>query len=456
MKNVKLLRIIAVSVVILVIFACVSTLSGCFTLIDDGSVYGDLFSYYIGDYSFDFGDTSEESHASRNLFDETSDYDETSLADETSYVSEASEPISEPVSEPEHDPTFSDVGRISPVYERYWYLSDIQKEVYEALMDSVAAGETRCNMYVSDPYSYYCEAYDAVVACNYDHPEFFWWNGAASWGYKSGCFYIDIECYDFWKYTSNPQKYIDPLIKKVNEIAALANKKANTYEKVKFVHDYLAQSVEYDYDALEHEKASVKDAAIDHMRSAYGCLVNNKCVCAGYAKGFQMIMQVLGIPCSYISGEAGGPHAWNSVKLDNEFYYIDVTWDDYGFDDYQKAVNYDYYCITSSQLSKDHEPDSDMWSPKANGSKYNFYVYEKSIFDSYDYEDALNAAKNQNDQQNVQLRFENRSAYNKAVSEIITSRKYHDIAAGSGNPYYKGSVSYIDNDDDLTLVLFFK
>ena len=56
-------------------------------------------------------------------------------------------------------------------------------------------------------------------------------------------------------------------------------------------------------------------------------------MCAGYAKAYQLILNRMGIECGYITGNAvndmvSGPHAWNYVRLDGNYYQVDVTWDD--------------------------------------------------------------------------------------------------------------------------------
>ena len=40
-------------------------------------------------------------------------------------------------------------------------------------------------------------------------------------------------------------------------------------------------------------------------------------------------MDMLGIENGTVSGEAGDEqHIWNTVKLDDQWYHVDVTWDD--------------------------------------------------------------------------------------------------------------------------------
>ena len=67
----------------------------------------------------------------------------------------------------------------------------------------------------------------------------------------------------------------------------------------------------------------------------YGALVENTCICEGYAESFKIILDKLDIPCVLVYGDgldANGQteaHAWNEVKMDDDNWYaVDVTWDD--------------------------------------------------------------------------------------------------------------------------------
>ncbi|ENY54049.1 Hypothetical protein MALK_1020 [Metamycoplasma alkalescens 14918] len=80
------------------------------------------------------------------------------------------------------------------------------------------------------------------------------------------------------------------------------------------------------------ESSSVgKDFFFD--QTAYSSLVTKESICTGYAKGFQMLCEVMVIPCTVAIGNANlgaikeEAHAWNLVEIDGEWYHIDTTWD---------------------------------------------------------------------------------------------------------------------------------
>ena len=132
--------------------------------------------------------------------------------------------------------------------------------------------------------------------------------------------------------------------------------------RVKYAHDYLLSTLTYQAEA-------------PYAQSLYSAAVGKKTVCTGYARAFQYLMQKVGIPCAFLmgtarSGEVSGAHAWNLVRLNGEFYVLDVTWDDpLNRDDYK----YTYFNLTDTQMSADHTRDArSARLPAANGTALSF------------------------------------------------------------------------------------
>lgn len=92
------------------------------------------------------------------------------------------------------------------------------------------------------------------------------------------------------------------------------------YEIVCEVNDYLCDKIVYP----EQEPY----AADSH--TAYSAFKKGSAVCDGYARAAKMLLNEFGIECDFVVGNAGGGHAWNLVKLDGNWYHMDVTWNDGG------------------------------------------------------------------------------------------------------------------------------
>lgn len=152
---------------------------------------------------------------------------------------------------------------------------------------------------------------------------------------------------------TNTSSEVNKLAKAV--IDKIITKNMSEFEKAKAIHDYLVVNVDYDYEnylanTIPYERYTV----IGALRDKYA-------VCAGYAKAFEVLCQLAGLECTYVTGHVpAGYHAWNQVKIDGKWYNIDVTWDDpvyigKPFDDH-KYNNYSYFLISDEIMGKDHTP----------------------------------------------------------------------------------------------------
>ena len=154
------------------------------------------------------------------------------------------------------------------------------------------------------------------------------------------------------------------LSKKVVEIADKFRHLSDV-DKVMAVHDYLIDHIEY---------------SNPHIRSfAYGALIDGKAVCQGYAQSLAMILNNLNVECHTIVAMTKGSnpvlHEWVRVKLDGEWYYIDLTWDD---TPWAEDKNYKYFLINTDMISRDHETGYSLaGGPEVDGSKYLYYAYKK-------------------------------------------------------------------------------
>lgn len=116
--------------------------------------------------------------------------------------------------------------------------------------------------------------------------------------------------------------------------------------KAYIAHNYLASTITY----YNNDNANVVERS--YIQTAYGALINQKCVCQGYAEAYKRILDRLGITCEVLCGKMKGEnsyHAWNIVSFNEKDYYqVDVTWDSIG----GGRVSYEYFCKSDKFISQ--------------------------------------------------------------------------------------------------------
>lgn len=101
-------------------------------------------------------------------------------------------------------------------------------------------------------------------------------------------------------------------------------------EKEFAINQYLCDTIEYDMAALENAEANNyehTDPEFNDSFTAYGALINGKCVCAGYAAAMKLLCEEAGLEAIVTTGMLEGQlsHAWNKVKLDGQWQVVDAT-----------------------------------------------------------------------------------------------------------------------------------
>ena len=126
------------------------------------------------------------------------------------------------------------------------------------------------------------------------------------------------------------QKKQSEIIAKANEVVASIIKDGmKDDEKRKAIYDYLNDNAKYDDAALESaEQNNFKnvDAQFNDSFTTYGILVKGVGVCASYASVYKLLSDLSGLDSIVVTGASSGvPHAWNKVKIGNEWFHVDAT-----------------------------------------------------------------------------------------------------------------------------------
>ncbi len=122
-------------------------------------------------------------------------------------------------------------------------------------------------------------------------------------------------------------------------------------EKVKAIHDYLLNSVSYNYNY--HNLPNNDD-----IYNSYGAIMDGSAVCNGYANALCVLLNRVGVECWVVSGDVYNSdegHAWNIVNVDGKYYHVDATWDDIGPQSTQ------YFLVNDSYMSQSRTWDTDYY-----------------------------------------------------------------------------------------------
>lgn len=237
-------------------------------------------------------------------------------------------------------------------YPYYGMLDENTQALYRQIYANAQALKDRFAPIVRVSQAELKNAFQAVVG---DHPELFWLNTAYQCQYVPSGAVAEITL-DFNRTADQLDISKRDFEDAAQEILDLAGNPENggmtEVDAETAIHDALLSRVSYDMTA-------------EMNQSAYSALVNGVSVCAGYARAYQYLCQKCDIPCYYCTGYAGQDHAWNIVELDNEFYNVDVTWDDAASD------RYAYFNKTDTDFAVDHSrQDLSIYLPPCKGETY--------------------------------------------------------------------------------------
>lgn len=145
----------------------------------------------------------------------------------------------------------------------------------------------------------------------------------------------------------------------------IAAHESDPVQRVKALHDYVADRVAYDAPAYAAHHIPHEDG------DAHAVFASHKGVCAGYAQLLAALGRVTGDEIVYVVGDArskrspmeGEGHAWNAAKVNGNWYLIDPTWDA-GYVDgtqFTKKYSTEYLFTPADLFAISHYPDQSKW-----------------------------------------------------------------------------------------------
>lgn len=165
--------------------------------------------------------------------------------------------------------------------------------------------------------------------------------------------------------------YNDDEIKKINEKIDLVyneiiNDKMSDLDKIKAVHDYIINHTVYDEERANEIKNNIESNEIHSSNTAFGPLFTGKAICGGYTDTMALFLDKMGLPNIKVSSKN---HIWNAVYLNGKWLHLDLTWDDPVVINGPNTLTYNYYLLTSEELSNkadnQHSYDLNVFSELA-------------------------------------------------------------------------------------------
>lgn len=356
--------------------------------------------------------------------------------------------------------------------EKYYYqqLLAEQRQVYQEILEGVRNHTEEIYVHDADA----DETNQIFQKLMKDQPDIFWCDGTATATTHKGTESYTVLKPKYFYTIEESQTMQAEITQAAEKWLADLDSNADDYHKILYVYEKIVDEVDYDENAPDNQ-------------NIYSVFVNQKSVCAGYSKATQYLLERLGVFCTYVTGKTtdGGSHAWNLVKCNDDYYYVDTTWGDpvfqqeEGEDTSQNAdqntdqnsdqdaeasgnktnISYDYMCCDDTQLFQTHILEKDTQMPECSKMDCNYYVINGMYYTQYDAEQALGAMNQTiwSKKSATTFKFSDNAVYQQAHDDIF--QKELAKAAQNLADYYGLSqvkYQYIDDPRLHKIVIFWQ
>lgn len=325
-------------------------------------------------------------------------------------------------------------------YQEYYFklLSEDEQRIYRQMLNGIRERQNEFYLTSADE-DVISKVYHALLK---DHPELFWvhnreevyttsYKGTDYCRFSPGYTYTEQEISEIMTEMQNA----------VNEVNAEITQNASDYDKVKMIYTYLIDHTEYE--------------ASDDDQNIAGVFWKKKAVCAGYARAVQYLLEQLGIPCIYVEGSARDSdegHAWNIVKINEQYYYVDATNGDQPSFleggavqlEEHKTVIYDYLCPFPQEYEQVYTASDEFPVPECTAADLNFYVLNQACFDTYDEQQIYDfcCMRLDNGAAVVRFKFTSQDAFDSAYRQWIQDGYIQNVARYYLQLYGQETVEY--------------
>lgn len=346
---------------------------------------------------------------------------------------------------------------------RYAYnlLNNDEKAVYDTVLEAInafSAEISNLNASVTD-----AQVQIIVDYIQRDHPEIFWFQHGATYCFDTATHIVNRIELKYCMTQDEAKKRQEKIDAATKSFLTSVTDTMSDYEATLHIYENIIKLVDYDTIGLERQKRTTVTAEVpDDLRSIYGVFVNKKAVCAGYAKAMQYLLNLCGIECTYVTSDT---HAWNLIKLEGDYYHMDVTWGDGSDTKKDKVqtdtVNYDCFCITTAELARleSHTPESSFPLPECTATKCNYHRRHGLYFETYDFDRvrSIVCESVKLNKLDVSFKFSSSKVFSEAKKQLVDDGKFREaiqFASLKANTKLNSSYMYSVRDDKLTIAFF--
>lgn len=282
-----------------------------------------------------------------------------------------------------------------PMESNQWYynqLTDVEKKIYTTIYNyykfDMDKGECRMEnvKIVTKDKITIANMYQASTAVVLDNPSIFWirYFNHTQMKEKDGVYTGTIHpvlAYHKTAFQADALEYggfLQEIIKSLNNSGV---QKVSTAKKLKLIHDYVVKTYSY-----RNNSHTLSAAATNETRSVGYLMTHKEGCCESYAKMIKILCDYYQIPCVTVYSLT---HMWNQVKIGNQWYLLDVTWDD------EEPVIYTYFLKGAKSVIDEHHIVTSMFFSDCQGNGIKDYAnYSVPTLSKEDYVEPVNPTPN--------------------------------------------------------------
>ncbi len=339
------------------------------------------------------------------------------------------------ISPPTQEVTYLDENMVKLRYP-YQQLTEVEKATYTALYDGIENMDKKIKL----PYTISGKEYEKVFNLVYrQEPSFFYLDTQYMLSDKMSEVKMLYQISDEEK-----EEFQQEIDEKSLPILNAVNQMETEYEKILYIHDYIAETCQYSQDV---------DA---NTSTIYGCLVNNLAQCEGYAKTLLYLVRESGLSAMTVVGQTddGVNHEWNIVQIDGKYYNMDLTWNDPFSKESIDRTWHLYFNVMDNEINDiTHFPsDNNYIPPECNSNDANYYYMNELVASTYDEAYSIikreaNVAVNSN-KDYIDIKFANKEVFEQVKKALFDNGEIFTILndVNTNNKYKIDADQYIQQE----------